>query len=305
MWKHSLLAAVLLAVAGTGLTVPAWAQDEDQDEEKCECRAPWADVRVFGPTDHPLTWFNARRARLGVMIQGRANPETDSIGALIERVLPGSPAEDAGLRDGDIITKLDGRSLLTGDEEIDEDESAPGRRLVERARTLESGDTVQVEYQRDGTTRTTSIVAGGREGSYLLYPEAPAMPLRLRQLTERLEDLPAAISFDFRAGLTGLELSRLNEGLGEYFGTDEGVLVLDVPEETELGLRPGDVIQKIDGREARSPGQVERILRSYDPEEEITFEIVREKRTTTVTGHVPERWERSRMLEMYRDARER
>lgn len=284
MWKHSLLAAVLVASAGTGLTVPAWAQDED--EEKCECRAPWADVRVFGPTDHPLTWLNARRARLGVMVQSRANPETDSIGALIERVLPGSPAADAGLRDGDIITKLDGRSLLTGDEEYDEDESAPGRRLVERARRLEPGDMVQVEYRHNGETRTASIVAGGREGSYVVYPEAPAMPLRLRQLTERLERLPRAMSVGFGAGLAGLELSSLNEGLGEYFGTDEGVLVLDVPEEGELGLRPGDVIQKIDGREARSPGHVERILRSYDPDEEITFEIVRQKRTETVTSHV-------------------
>lgn len=303
MWKHSLLVGVLVAGAGMALTVPAWAQDEDR--EKCECQAPWADVRAFGQGQGPLTWLNARRARLGVMVQGRANPETDTIGALIERVLPGSPADEAGLRDGDIITKLDGRSLLTGDEDYDEDEPPPARRLVERARRLEAGDTVEVEYRRDDATRTTSVVAGGREGSYVVYPEAPAMPLQLRQLTERLEHLPRAMSVGFPAGLPGLELSELNEGLSEYFGTEKGVLVLDVPEESELGLRPGDVIQKIDGRDVRSPGHVERILRSYDPDEEITFEIVRQKRTTTVTGHVPERWDRSRMLELYRDGRER
>lgn len=82
----------------------------------------------------------------------------------------------------------------------------------------------------------------------------------------------------------GLELVELNPQLGEYFGTEEGVLVVEVHEDSRFGLQPGDVILAIDGREVTSPEHARRILRSYDEHEEITFRIVRDGARTEVEG---------------------
>ena len=54
-----------------------------------------------------------RRARLGIKVNLQAR-DTDSLGAYVESVTPNGPAAKAGLRSGDIITKLDGKSVLTG-----------------------------------------------------------------------------------------------------------------------------------------------------------------------------------------------
>jgi hypothetical protein len=82
----------------------------------------------------------------------------------------------------------------------------------------------------------------------------------------------------------GLELVKLQPGVADYFGTDGGVLVADVDEGSSLGIQPGDVILRIGEREADSPDRVWRILRSYDPDEGITFHIMRNHEEIRVDG---------------------
>jgi S1-C subfamily serine protease len=84
-----------------------------------------------------------------------------------------------------------------------------------------------------------------------------------------------------------MELASLNEGLGRYFGTDEGLLVIRAPEES-LDLQAGDVILSIDGREPRSPSRALRILRSYEPGEEVSMEVMRDLNRMTISATVPE-----------------
>ncbi len=57
-------------------------------------------------------------------------------GALVRYVEPGSPADEAGLKEGDLITAVDGR-------EVDRDHP-----LDELIRRYEPGDTVQITYWR-------------------------------------------------------------------------------------------------------------------------------------------------------------
>jgi hypothetical protein len=291
-----------IVTAGLLLTVPtlapvAWAQEkgpekQEEEEEKehvCVEAGPWeAFVRVLpGEWDGPRLFWLDRRARLGVYVNTRANPETDSRGALITGVVPGSPADKAGLEKGDIITKLDGESLLKGAEVYDEDESAPGMRLIERARKLEPGDTVEIEYLRDGDRRTTKLVVGE-------FDEMRGLDLEhIRDLTERAREMSRAyvprlrtLALEIEGRLGGLKLVALNPELGEYFGTDDGVLVVKAPEDNELKLRPGDVIKEIDGRTVKSPDHAVRILRSYEPDEDVTLEVVRKRKTITLKGRV-------------------
>src|SRR4051812_19147438 len=65
--------------------------------------------------DHLIRIVMNRRARLGIKVNLQAR-DTDALGAYVESVTPNGPAAKAGLRSGDVITKLDGQSVLTGGE---------------------------------------------------------------------------------------------------------------------------------------------------------------------------------------------
>jgi S1-C subfamily serine protease len=84
----------------------------------------------------------------------------------------------------------------------------------------------------------------------------------------------------------GMELRDMNPELAPYFSTDRGVLVLDVDQDRELGLRPGDVILAIGDREVERVRDVRRILSSYGEEERVTFQVMREGRPIQVEGRM-------------------
>ena len=240
-----------------------------------------------------------RRARLGVTVDLRASPN-DSIGATIESVTPGGPAAKAGLKSGDIITRLDGKSLVGTSSEgrkADEDESLPGIRLVEIASQLKPEQAVSVEYRREGVRHTTSLVTGDEPLTVFVMPEGQLRFALPKMEFERMPGGfafgtgPGTFSFEMGGALMNLQLAPLNPDLGQYFGTTEGVLVIDVPKESSLGVKGGDVILSVDGRKATGPSSLLRILRSYDPGDSFKLEIMRNKGRMTVTGKIEKRRE--------------
>lgn len=258
-----------------------------------------------------------RRARLGIFFSARPL-ETDSIGAVIERVTPNSPAARAGLRSGDIITRFNGKSLTGGDVQVGRGQSAPGLALTLMAASLNPGDTVAVEYRRGPQTRNVAIVAsdepyvmtwanpGGESGFWFSDSVTPgrglsqgfgplrieADSLRMRFDTLRTREkirMPPSMMITMGTPLEDLEVAPLNRDLGRYFGTAEGILVINVPEESRLGLKAGDVVFSVDGRVPAGPAHLLRILRSYEYREPIRFEIMRMKKREVVVGSIGER----------------
>ena len=223
--------------------------------------------------------FNDNRGRIGVVVRSDADSETDKIGARIEGVTPGGPAAKAGLKVGDIITKFNGTSLA-GAKAEDEEESGPGNKLVELARGLEPGDTVQLEYRRGSDGKKATLVAERLPRLEMFrFPEPPGMAM------PRMPDM----NFEFFGSPWGdLEVVSLNPDLGEYFGTKEGVLVVKAPADSSLPLKGGDVILSIGGRKPTSPSHAMRILRSYEAGETVTVEVMRKQKRTTVAWKVPE-----------------
>ena len=86
-----------------------------------------------------------------------------------------------------------------------------------------------------------------------------------------------------------MELAPLTPGLGRYFGTDSGVLVVRAPPQRGLGLQDGDVILSIGGRKPTDSSHVIRILGSYDPGEKISLEVMRMHRRISVATTAPGR----------------
>jgi len=85
-------------------------------------------------------------AYLGVATEDRA----DGDGAGIAGVRPGTPAESAGLRNGDVVTEIDGARVADADEL---------RRLID---AKSPGDAVELTILRGGTERTLEVELGAR-----------------------------------------------------------------------------------------------------------------------------------------------
>ena len=104
-------------------------------------------------------------------------------------------------------------------------------------------------------------------------------------------DLGPGDRFEFLVGgpLGDLELAPLNPDLGQYFGTTEGVLVIQAPKDGTLGLKGGDVVQAVDGRKPTGPAHLMRILRSYDRGETFKLDVLRNRKRETVTARLGDR----------------
>jgi len=227
-----------------------------------------------------------KRGRIGVIVDTKANTAGDKIGARIEGITPGGPAEKAGIKAGDVIIRFNG-TALGGSESEDDERSGPGLKLIGLAHELEPGDTVQVEYRRGNDARKATLVAedlGG--GAWTGSMDMPDMA-RFKELMPHMEMGPG--EFIFGGAWGGIELVKLNPDLGEYFGTREGVLVVRAPEDSSLALKGGDVIISIGDRKPTSPEQAMRILRSYDAGETVTLDVLRKQRHVAVSWKVPDR----------------
>lgn len=259
------------------------------------------------------------RVRLGVSLDGAQGAEDDRQGARIQSIIEGTPAEEAGLQEGDIITHLNGQSLLDpipneDDQGLNEGESLPVQRLMALAQDLDAGDEVEIRYLRDGSAETVAFEAAEIDdpsftvlrGDMGDFEGLEKLKLELRDLEMgepniRFRTLPegpvrgyafggddALFVYSVLGGMAGfgLELAELNPGLAEYFSSDEGLLVLDVDEDSTLGLLPGDVILAIDGRGIEDQGDVRRILGSYEAEDTVSFTLVRKGQEITVEGTI-------------------
>ncbi|RDY66518.1 DegQ family serine endoprotease [Lysobacter soli] len=174
------------------------------------------------------------RGQLGVQVQALTSESAkalglpDSSGALIADVLPGSPAEKAGIERGDVIRAVDGRSINdSADLPPIIGNMAPGTKakvtLVRDGRTLDKTVTVNELDELAGTGRASPRPAAD-EGS-------------------------SKPSGGNALGLVGQDLSAgERQRLGLRSG--EGVLIRNPGDSgAEAGLRPGDVVLQV-GRSA-------------------------------------------------------
>ncbi len=92
----------------------------------------------------------ARYPVIGAKVRTGGTPE--EAGALIDEVVPGTPAESAGIEPGDLITSIEGQRILDGIE------------LIVAIRTHLPGETVQMVVLRDGKERDVSVTLDSEVG---------------------------------------------------------------------------------------------------------------------------------------------
>ena len=100
--------------------------------------------------DQILRTGEARFPVIGAKVQTGGVDDGD--GAEIDEVLEGTPAEDAGLQKGDVVTAVDGERVVDG------------IALIVAIRSHQPGETVEFTFMRDGDEQTTEITLGSETG---------------------------------------------------------------------------------------------------------------------------------------------
>jgi S1-C subfamily serine protease len=294
-----LVVVCLVVLPGTAAGSEQSAATDDPGDRHRALREAVENIRIqyaphTGVSEGFTYHFESNRPGLGIILRaGSYFPRnTSETGAEIMAVTPGSPADEAGLQPGDVVVAWNGEVLSEAEEEPYWSGGKASRELIARSRKLEEGDSVTLRILRDQEELEVTLVA--REVDFM--PSlAPELATRIRKGSDF--DFHAAPVF---AGKTGkawfiprgwldMELVEINPELGSYFGSDTGVLVVRGPENDEtLGLASGDVILRIGDREVKNPEHAMRILRSYEPDEELSIDIIRHGRSQTLSGTVPE-----------------
>jgi serine protease Do len=193
-------------------------------------------LRQFGET---------RRGWLGVKVQSLTDDlaETygvkENTGALVAGITPDSPAQKAGIQEGDIILKFDGKDVTTM------------RGLPRLVAQTQIGKDVDVEVLRKGQKRTMRVAVGRlaeeEEPAKLSGKEAPKNKGKSKSKEPEKQGSIKPSS----QPLFGLGLAPLTDDLRAKYGLDagtKGVVVTEVDPASpaaEKGVKAGDVIVEI------------------------------------------------------------
>ncbi len=235
----------------------------------------------------------SNRPMLGVLIpEGKLKDGIKLIG-----VTPKGGAAEAGLEAGDRLLAVNGYRLDSGDDAV--------RALHEAMHSVTAGDTVAVEYERDGVMQMAEITTQAR-GAYVIKMDISKDLAALKEL-ESLKELAALKELealkDLEVELEGidelaklevlgaladrvqlhrgdlLELRAVDGDLAGYFGVEAGVVAMAVPEGCDL--KAGDVLLSVDGVEVEDVATVvETLVDAGDP---VSAVVLRDGAQATVS----------------------
>jgi Do/DeqQ family serine protease len=176
-------------------------------------------------------------------------------GALVVRLLPGGPAEKAGLRVGDVITAVDGRDAF--------DPQA----VLYRFATKGVGSDAMLNVVAKGRKREVKI-------ALIAAPETPPRDAR---------------EIDGTNPFSGATVANLSPAVAEELSLTEtsGVVVLETKAYStarRLGLRPGDIIAKLNGDAIRDVRQLADLLSQRPRAWDLTIRRGNEEFRTVVRG---------------------
>lgn len=237
----------------------------------------------------------ARGSRIGVTVKDIDDEGKDArqakMGVVVETVDPNGPADKAGVKAGDAITEFDGekvRSVRQFSRLVQE--TPPGRSVpVALSRGGQrSTVTVTVERQTFGDDFAMRLLEAPMARPTL--PPTPPSPPRPPSVAT-----PAVPFETFRlvtGRRLGVTIETLDDQLAQYFGVKEGVLVKSVAEDSpaqKAGVKAGDVITSINGRQVYDVSDVNRAIDRVDDSHDLTIEVMRDRKAQTLKGKLEPR----------------
>jgi membrane-associated protease RseP (regulator of RpoE activity) len=187
-------------------------------------------------------------------------------GALVGEVERKSPAEAAGIKEGDIIVQFAGKNIEDAND------------LQNAVADSKPESKVSVVVMRKGDKKTLDVVVGKQASKTRVMTMAT----------------PRGGNFNVFVGgqnYQGMSLRELNEQLGQYFGVSDGkgVLVWEVEKGSaaeKAGVKAGDVISTIGKKKIKGMRDVGRALGIYDDGEKAELDVVRKGTHQTLSLEV-------------------
>jgi S1-C subfamily serine protease len=296
--RSAVLSVILAAASQAADTAPTDSTLREQAEKKLQQAQERLDqsareiadlsAQLYAPHPggDPTIWMSSglSRALLGVNVDEavrRGDAATKEAGGVrIISVTPGGPADKAGLRANDVLTSVNGKDLRL------DDKHSPRQRVISAMHNAKADVAVSVEYRRDGKDLKAQVTPKSAS-----FEDA----FNFKGMPEGLEAAPGGefnnFAFAFgphpTKGFGSVEFLSLTPGLGHYFGTDKGLLVVHAPTDERLKLQEGDVVLDIDGRVPNNASHAFRIFSSYRAGEMLKLHIMREQKRVELPVEVP------------------
>jgi serine protease Do len=211
-------------------------------------------------------------------------------GVAVEKVVEGSPAEKAGIQNGDVIVRLNNEEVTSV------------RKLTRLLGEVAVDHQAKVTVLRNGTEREITATLGKRpapkfdEGSFSM--NAPQIPFPKGEFPQfpKMDQMPRVETFppdapdqpqvwQMRSGRRiGVGITPLTKQLSEYFNVAGGVMISDVRADSpaaKAGLKAGDIIVEVEGREVKGEGDIIRAI-GEKKEGDVGLTIVRQGNRQTI-----------------------
>ena len=171
----------------------------------------------------------------------------DKSGVLVANVVPGDPADQAGIQPNDIITEIDGKKVTTS------------RDLTNLAAKLGVGDAARVTLLRDGRQKTLDVKVGKR-------------PLTMAAVSEKQQQE--------KEGEYGFQVTELTPQVAQRYNLKEttGVIVVEVEPNSKAqtaGIQQGDLIIEINRKNVASVKDFKNLIDQHKKEDGINLLVKR------------------------------
>ena len=205
------------------------------------------------------------RGSIGVQFQASLNPAVQRVygfksGVLVNQVTPHGPADQAGLKAGDIITTVDGKPIKDGDA------------LVTDIAARKPGTSVHLGYVRAGQTSTASLTIADRAKLYAAQPAS-------QNGENGPESAPNAAEGKLGVTVEAVPGPLASKGV-------HGVLVTQVKAGSfadESGLQAGMVITEINRQPVTGMEQFQSLVSGLKAGQDVGFRVV-DSRNPTAGG---------------------
>lgn len=161
-------------------------------------------------------------------------------GIYVMGITENSGAEDAGLKEGDVITKIDNTNITDFAD------------LSLAIGSKRPGDQVMVTYQRNGKENIAKVTLKDQKGNTAARTKADL------SVTEKI----------------GAEFETLNEKFKTDYGLNSGVVTKNVQEGGEMsriGIVDNYIVMEVNGKPVNSQSDVEKILKNHKGNVQIKF----------------------------------
>ena len=273
---------IVVEVTGDKVIVNGKELKDDKDGDVTVRRHKIKDVWAFGGDGIAGTWNDDDHLRMFSMDENKAmlgvTTEQADKGAEIQSITKESAAEKAGLKKGDIITKIDDKEIESPDD------------LSEAIHDHKPGDKVIVAFLRDKKEQKVTTELGKWKGANA-FPMGNAQNkynFQLDELKGQLRSIPRIaapnMNWSWSGGGPKLGVSVQDTEDGK------GVNVIDVDEDgnaAKAGIKEEDIIIEVDGKAVNSADEIAKLMKESKDKVSVKIKLLRKGKTENVEVKIP------------------